>query len=175
MDRTQLLDFYNELIIKQDYFECHEIMESHWKSKAAFTKHDPEVFLILVAVAEYHYRQGNTVGAERSYNRAIALYEAHGYDLFSLGMTENLIAMIHERKKHIKTTPFTPLQFPLTVETWSHLHTMHDPLTPIGTFREMAINIFVKDEAIVFKHRLRDRSGVISDREASIKKRKHHK
>ncbi|GAA3725537.1 DUF309 domain-containing protein [Salinicoccus jeotgali] len=175
MERTQLLDFYNELIIKQDYFECHEIMESHWKSKPVLTKHDPEVFLILVAVAEYHYRQGNTAGAERSYSRAIALYDAHEYDLFSLGMTEILITMIHERKKHIKTIPFTPLQFPLTDETWSHLHAMQDPSTPIGTFREMAINRFVQEEGIVFKHRLRDRSDVISDRNAAIKKRKHQK
>lgn len=175
MDRTQLLDFYNELIIKQDYFECHEIMEMHWKSKAVFTKHDPEVFLILIAVAEYHYRRGNKTGAERSYDRAIALYEMHDYDLFPLGMKDDLVEMIRERRRSISTTPFIPMPFPLTEEVWAHLHALRDPLTPIGTFQKNIMNIFVQDEAIVFKHRLRDRSGVISDREAAIKKRKHHK
>src|SRR5699024_1451501 len=47
---ADLLEFYNELIIKQDYFECHEIMEEAWKSKAERSKEDPEVFLILMAV-----------------------------------------------------------------------------------------------------------------------------
>ncbi|WP_342387006.1 DUF309 domain-containing protein [Salinicoccus bachuensis] len=175
MKLLHLIDFYNELIIKQDYFECHEIMEAAWKSKPDFSKNDPEVFLILLATGEYHYRRGNINGAIRSYRRAMKLHDENMYDLAALGMDDALIGMMAQRMDDMETEPFRPLPFPLTADMWLVLHRHYGGPLDIGAFKTWAEGRFVRDASIVFKHRLRDRSDVILEREAAIKKRKHRK
>ncbi|MFC3418168.1 DUF309 domain-containing protein [Salinicoccus hispanicus] len=175
MKLLHLMDFYNELIIKQDYFECHEIMEEAWKSKPMFTKKDAEVFLILLATGEYHYRRGNIPGAVKSYERALLLYHENEYDLGALGMTVDLIDMMHERLSRMPHDAFTPMQFPLTDHIWQALHREHAGGMTYEAFRKDSEDRFVSDAAVVCKHRLRDRSDVIREREAAIKKRKHHR
>lgn len=175
MKLFHLIDFYNELIIKQDYFECHEIMEAAWKSKPDFSKNDAEVFLILLATGEYHYRRANINGARRSYRRALKLHEENMYDLAALGMEDALIGMMVQRMDDMETEPFRPLPFPLTEDMWLALHRhCGDPLD-IEAFKRWARARFVRDAPIVSKHRLRDRTDVILEREAAIKKRKHRK
>lgn len=175
MQLPHLMDFYNELIIKQDYFECHEIMEEAWKSKSAFTKKDPEVFLILLATGEYHYRQNNIAGSVRSYERALRLYDENQYDLRALGMKDELIDMMHRRLSRMPIDSFTPPVFPLADWIWQRLHGHYGRNMTYEAFRKASVDRFVYDEAVVYKHRLRDRSEVIREREAAIKKRKHHR
>ncbi|MDF2939323.1 MAG: hypothetical protein K0Q90_4696, partial [Paenibacillaceae bacterium] len=55
----------------RDYFECHELLEEHWKEEQ-----DPrlkEVWhgLIQVAVSLYHERRGNLPGARKMLEQAI--------------------------------------------------------------------------------------------------------
>ncbi|MCG1009067.1 DUF309 domain-containing protein [Salinicoccus sp. ID82-1] len=175
MQLLHLMDFYNELIIKQDYFECHEIMEEAWKSKPMFTKKDAEVFLILLATGEYHYRRQNITGAVKSYGRALRLYRENDYDLASLGVTDDLIGMMHRRLARMPDAAFTPMPFPLTDRMWRALHQEYAGGMTYEAFRKDLEYRFVSDEAIVHKHRLRDRSDVIREREAAIKKRKHQR
>ncbi|GAB3072006.1 DUF309 domain-containing protein [Salinicoccus sesuvii] len=174
MQLPHLMDFYNELIIKQDYFECHEIMEEAWKSKSNFTKKDPEVFLILLATGEYHYRRNNSIGAKRSYKRALSLYYENRYDLQAFGMEDALIDLMRARLSRMSTSAFIPASFPLTEPTWAALHASYGNGITIDAFRKKSEKRFIQDPAVVHKHRLRDRSGVIREREAAIKKRKHH-
>ncbi|KPC99353.1 hypothetical protein LR69_02339 [Geobacillus sp. BCO2] len=56
----------------RDYFECHEILEEHWKQDG---RNKGWLVLIQMAVAFYHYRRGNTSGALRLIRRARALLD----------------------------------------------------------------------------------------------------
>lgn len=47
----------------RDYFECHELLEEHWKANPDDGFGEIWVGLIQLAVGSYHYRRGNTRGA----------------------------------------------------------------------------------------------------------------
>ncbi len=175
MKISNLLEFYNELIIKQDYFECHEIMEEAWKNKSARTKEDPEVFLILMAVGEYHYRRGNIAGAGKSYRKALRIYNDHPFPLEQAGLEPRLINILCQRTEDIATMEFKPLHFPLTGEMLHSLHETYLPNLSFEDFLDRCSTHYVKDEFTINKHLLRDRQQVVSEREAALKKRKHQK
>lgn len=171
MRDTPLHHFYNMLIIEQDYFECHEIMEDAWKMKDNFTKFDKEVFLVLVATAEYHYRRGNTVGAKRSYIRALNLYQAHSFNLNSIGLKESFIDLIIQRIDDIDVTPFKPLLYPITDTVFNALFEASD-FDSSAKFDKYLKSIHVTDIKTVDRHRLRDRSDVIEDRLQALNRKK---
>lgn len=172
MRDTSLHHFYNMLIIEQDYFECHEIMENAWKIKDNFTKFDKEVFLVLVATAEYHYRRGNTVGAKRSYIRALNLYQTHSFNLNSIGLKDSFIDLIIQRIDAIDVSPFNPLLYPITDTVFNALFEASD-FASSAEFDRYIKTIHVTGTEIVHKHKLRDRTDVIEERlrALNIKKR----
>jgi predicted metal-dependent hydrolase len=54
----------------RDYFECHELLEEHWKSTE--DRNMGWVGLIQIAVGFYHYRRANINGARKMLTRAIS-------------------------------------------------------------------------------------------------------
>jgi len=170
---ADLLEFYNELIIKQDYFECHEIMEEAWKSKAERSKEDPEVFLILMAVGEYHYRRGNIAGAVKSYRKALSIFASRPFRLEEGGLEPSIISVMERRLANMHDVRFSPLEFPLTQNTLMKLNSTYLPEMPYESFLEWRKVRHVTDEFTVNKHRMRDRHQIESDRKATLKKRKH--
>lgn len=165
IDKEILLQFFNELIIKQDYFECHEIMEEAWKDKEIFTKEDPEVFFVLIVTGEYHYRRDNVIGAATSYKRALKLYEKHQYDVMAFGFGEEFIEMLQNRYKHLADTPFKPMQYPVDSWVYESLYEMYqDDFDSYSAFTLEILERFEKDESVIHRHRLRDREDVIEAR-----------
>lgn len=165
IEKEILLQFFNELIIKQDYFECHEIMEEAWKDKEIFTKEDPEVFFVLIVTGEYHYRRDSSIGAATSYKRALKLYEKHKYDVTAFGFGEAFIEMLYERYKNLVEFPFKPMNYP--VENWVYeaLYELYqDDYDSYSTFTLEILKRFVKDDSIIHRHRMRDREDVIEAR-----------
>ncbi|WP_017548912.1 DUF309 domain-containing protein [Salinicoccus carnicancri] len=173
MKTADLLEFYNELIIKQDYFECHEIMEEAWKSKAERTKEDPEVFLILMAVGEYHYRRGNIAGAVKSYQKALTIFDRRPFVLEKGGLEPSIISIMEGRLSDMHDVPFSPLEFPLTQTILIELNSTYMPAMPYESFLKWRKKRHVTDEFTVNKHLMRDRRQVEADRKAALKKRKH--
>ncbi|WP_133174958.1 DUF309 domain-containing protein, partial [Heyndrickxia sporothermodurans] len=55
----------------RDYFECHELLEEHWKLTDIKNRHSVWVGLIQLAVSQYHYRRSNIVGAIRLMKKAL--------------------------------------------------------------------------------------------------------
>jgi hypothetical protein len=49
----------------RDYFECHEILEEHWKKHADDPLAELWHGLIQIAVGQYHLRRGNREGARK--------------------------------------------------------------------------------------------------------------
>lgn len=165
IDKEILLQFFNELIIKQDYFECHEIIEEAWKDKEIFTKEDAEVFIVLIVTGEYHYRRDNLVGASTSYKRALKLHDKHRYDLALFGFTEDFMPMIENRFKHLAELSFTPLHYPVQKWVYEALYEIYkDDYESYSAFTLEILKRFEKDASIIDKHRLRDREDVIEAR-----------
>lgn len=64
------LSYFNR---NRDYFECHEVLEEHWKDVAAGERHHELVGFIQLATGLYHWRRGNFRGAQTILKKA----EAH--------------------------------------------------------------------------------------------------
>ena len=165
IDKEILLQFFNELIIKQDYFECHEIMEEAWKDKEIFTKEDAEVFFVLIVTGEYHYRRDNITGAATSYKRALKLYDKHHYDVTVFGFSDEFVDMLRERFTALAEIPFKPMQYPLKSWVYESLYELYqDDYESFSAFTLALLDRFEKDENIIHRHRLRDREDVIEAR-----------
>lgn len=172
LEHRYLTAFYNELIIKQDYFECHEIAEEYWKSKDSFKKHDVEVFLIQVSTGEYHYRRGNFKGALKCYNKARRLLELHAYRAEDIGMTDELPKFLESRFESIQDeAAFTPPRFPLNSNMREILRAMHDVEMSDLEFDDYLKRHLITDESIIHKHLTRDRSAVIAARDKARRER----
>ena len=67
---TDLLQRGIELFNRQDFFECHEVLEELWKP----TRGPRRLFLqsvIHLAVAFYHHQQRNPAGADRQVRKGL--------------------------------------------------------------------------------------------------------
>lgn len=172
MDELTLLKYYNEFIIKQDYFECHEIMEDAWKSKAHFSKEDDEIFFIQLSTAEYHYRRNNLYGARKIYRRAVARLDERHFPHLEYGLESGIIPLVRERLDTIGTEPFTPLLLPLTRPMLEALRAYAMPQLSMEGFQGHIGTIHKKDITLVQKHRLRDRSEIINVRNEKLREKR---
>lgn len=82
-------DAYVEFLVQfhatRDYFECHEILEEHWKSRPDDPLAHAWVGLLQVAVALYHERRGNLEGARKMLTAALERHlRADDLDLLGL-------------------------------------------------------------------------------------------
>lgn len=165
INKDILVEFFNELIIKQDYFECHEIMEEAWKEKDNFSKTDAEVFIVLIVTGEYHYRRDNIIGATTSYKRALKLYKAEGYDLSEFGFNDNFIDKLQKRYQDIAKKSFVPMHYPVQDWVWEALYQAHDSeFDSFSQFMTTMLANFETNVQITHKHSMRDRSDVIQKR-----------
>ena len=172
MDKITLLNYYNEFIIKQDYFECHEIMEDSWKSKENFTKDLDEVFFIQVSTAEYHYRRNNLYGARKIYKRAVDRLNTRPFEYNEYGLKSEIKSLIEGRLHNIDYVNFKPLQLPLTKDMYRSLHYFAMPDVSLEEFFTYIEKLHKTNIMLVEKHRLRDRSEIINVRNAQrLKKR----
>jgi formylglycine-generating enzyme required for sulfatase activity len=75
-DRQALFEYGIELFNREEFFECHEVLEEIWTPTA-----QPERWflqsLIHFAVGFYHHRQGNTIGASRQLRKGLS--KVQGY------------------------------------------------------------------------------------------------
>uniref|UniRef100_UPI0036208FFA DUF309 domain-containing protein n=1 Tax=Ureibacillus sp. GCM10028918 TaxID=3273429 RepID=UPI0036208FFA len=64
------VDFCTYFNGNQDYFECHEVLEEYWKSRAPGEKAHPLVGYVQLATGMYHWRRNNFIGAMKILNKA---------------------------------------------------------------------------------------------------------
>ncbi|KHE72612.1 DUF309 domain-containing protein [Halobacillus sp. BBL2006] len=75
----------------RDYFECHEVLEEHWKNVDPKNRNSVWVFLIQLAVCMYHYRRKNFKGAKILIERCAKRYEDISKSLEALGLEKEEI------------------------------------------------------------------------------------
>ncbi|CAM4038924.1 hypothetical protein BAMA_09660 [Bacillus manliponensis] len=153
-----------------DYFECHEILEEHWKVKPAKEREKHWVGFIQVAVSLYHHRRENWAGAERMMKSALTILQTKQEEVASLGLhPTKLITLLQKQLYATKQRQsFIPVFLPFT-----------DAKLEEACIQLCAKqNIPWKDESysaheyIIDKHMLRDRSDVIKERSEQLQKRK---
>lgn len=149
----------------RDYFECHEVLEEHWKQ----TGEHVWVGFIQLAVGMYHYRRGNIAGARRMLTKAVNACEKEKQAYEALGIhVEQLIALIHtyvERINHGQ--PYESTCLPIIDASLLHICQQQCGQKGLvwGEKSDMT------NEYLIHKHKLRDRSDVIAERERQKQKR----
>lgn len=154
----------------RDYFECHEILEEHWKS---VPKDQPKlhwVGLIQIAVALYHQRRGNFPGALRMMNSAVNIIQKEHKEITALGLdSTQLLKQIHSREDEIEQgKPYT--SFNLPINDSKLLQQCEKECKDIGC--KYGLPSDLDNEYLVNKHTLRDRKPVIDERLAQHALRK---
>ncbi|MGI2327101.1 DUF309 domain-containing protein [Planococcus sp. YIM B11945] len=141
---------------EQDYFECHEVGEEYWKSLAPKNKTHPLTGWIQMAVGMYHWRRSNYPGALRSFIRAKAKLadagiwtEAFDRDELIRLLTVSIDAVTDRKPFFSYTIPITSQEMTEVVHAYEASH----PASPQDPYY------------LMHKHRLRDRSSIISLRE----------
>lgn len=80
----------------RDFFECHEVLEEHWK-KQGMERNSVWVGLIQIAVCLYHYRRENKKGAVKMIAKALQILNNKKAAIHSLGINHGqLITMLNQ-------------------------------------------------------------------------------
>ncbi|MDQ0205842.1 DUF309 domain-containing protein [Alkalicoccobacillus murimartini] len=154
-----LIYFHGE----RDYFECHEVLEEHWKTTSKGEKNAYWVALIQIAVGLYHQRRGNLKGAQKMLQNAKRLVQKDPDSIQSLGLdTPVLETMLVERIQELEhhTNSYHDLNLPikdpellkLCQEKCVQLELEWCQVSPLS------------NEWLIHKHTLRDRQEVIKER-----------
>lgn len=160
------IDYLVEFHGTRDFFECHEIMEEFWKEQ-------PDshwLTLIQLAVAVYHERQNNFNGSLRMYEKVIKFLEKNNGSMEQLAIDANALSeLVKQRVENIHNR--------------KNYETFTIPITDNALIKQCQILCKEKglewemkedlnDHALVFRHKLRDRSDVIEERLAALEKKK---
>ncbi|MCL6586103.1 MAG: DUF309 domain-containing protein [Anoxybacillus sp.] len=159
------LEYLYHFHTDRDYFECHELLEEHWKQD---DKKQVWVLLIQLAVALYHHRRGNTSGAKRMMQKASTLLEQEEEAVRQLGLDEKELARLLQQyiKQIDEGKPYESIMLPITDETLlEKCRSLCQQKGGVWGQKSDMTNDF-----LLHKHMLRDRSGVIAAR--AIKKKR---
>jgi uncharacterized protein len=154
----------------RDYFECHEVLEEYWKEDGK--NNEVWVGLIQLAVAMYHHRRKNYLGAEKQLRNAIAIFDQEKLQLDTLGFdTEEFSRLLSKKSIEIKNRlPYSSLTLPITSNKVIE--------ACIKTAKELGAswgeeNVII-GQGLIDKHKLRDRSAIIAEREKQLSKRREN-
>jgi uncharacterized protein len=150
----------------RDYFECHEILEEHWKDTESAQRNSVWVGLIQVAVSLYHYRRENLSGAKRTINKAITILSMHQLKIEELGLDYPLLIelLTSVRSNMNDNRPYTSLTLPIKDET---LLNKCKQLCNKKGFK-WCLNSNLSNASLIHKHKMRDRSKIIDNRYQSL-------
>ncbi|RHW41198.1 DUF309 domain-containing protein [Neobacillus notoginsengisoli] len=153
----------------RDYFECHEILEDYWKDHEPGNKNSIWAAFIQLAVGCYHYRRGNAPGAQRTLHKALAIFHGQKKKLDSLGIhTDELLSELEEFISSLSAgraykSFIIPIKDPKLKELC------------LDACVEKGFNWCRSDyfptEAIIDRHKTRDRTSVIEEREMALKRK----
>ncbi|MDM5298589.1 DUF309 domain-containing protein [Bacillus pumilus] len=164
------LSFLHEFHTTRDYFECHEILEEYWKEEPPERRKEYWVGLIQLAVALYHQRRGNTNGAKRLISNSLHLLEANRNVLSTLGLDDEAFMLLLRtlKKKMELDMPYESVMLPIKDEAL--LSQCIEMAEKEGlTFGEESN---LSHTFLIEKHRLRDRTDVLLERERQLERKK---
>ncbi|WP_077618658.1 DUF309 domain-containing protein [Bacillus sinesaloumensis] len=160
------IDYLLHFHCDRDYFECHEVLEEHWKKKPIPERSIFWVGLIQIAVSLYHHRRGNLPGALRMMKSAWSICKDQKDELARLGFQVDKLVVLLDKKVHdIKRgEPYESINLPLENNL---LTTCSNLASQSGLSWGVASDL--SNKQLVHKHKLRDRSDIIAEREEQIR------
>ncbi|RXJ03857.1 DUF309 domain-containing protein [Anaerobacillus alkaliphilus] len=155
----------------RDYFECHEVLEEHWKEEGQQNK--LWVGYIQLAVAMYHHRRNNFPGAKKQLSQAVTILEMERKQSIQLGIDiEALLVKLRKKLSQITNKqPYTPINIPINSQEL--IEKCREISQEKGSTWGKEIGLISSD--IIHKHKLRDRTEIIAEREYQLKKRMNAK
>jgi uncharacterized protein len=166
----QYLEYLIHFNGDRDYFECHEILEEYWKESKDRSKDSIWVGFILLAVSRYHHRRRNFKGAKRTLEKAIKIFYLHARKPTLLGLDVDIFfPLLSKLLEQIeKEESYRSITLPIC-----------DPALFEACIKECQNNGFnwgqdsnLDDESIIHRHKLRDRTNVIEERNKAQKNKK---
>lgn len=158
-----------EFHASRDYFECHELLEEYWKEHPGDPLSETWVGLIQLAVGLYHQRRGNRRGALKMLSQAEAKLSAAPLDAIGLDK-QRLLEELARRTSQLSRDEA------LDGGLYSDLDlTIASRELRIECEAECARRGWgwgkpsrLEDPALIHRHKLRDRSGVLAARQAAL-------
>ncbi|MEO4053277.1 DUF309 domain-containing protein [Solibacillus sp. CAU 1738] len=148
----------------QDYFECHEVLEEYWKIEAPGNKEHALVGFVQLATAMYHWRRGNEQGAYRVLNKSLTLLKKNAKSpFFDYLDMQALYEDIELAIQNIHSGQ-TFISFKIQITNAHLLEVVTQKIKDL-TPHDLAY--------LIDKHKLRDRSAIIAEREANKRSRRH--
>jgi predicted metal-dependent hydrolase len=157
---------------ERDYFECHEVMEAYWKEHPDDERRLAYLGLIQLAVGLYHQRRNNQAGAVKMLQNAwkhLTLEHVESLGIDGAALRTAILERIEELREG--TPIYEDFNLPI-----------YDPLLLEECMQECKRRGLVwngpsdiSNEQLIHKHRLRDRSEVIGERNLQISIRQQQK
>jgi predicted metal-dependent hydrolase len=154
----------------RDYFECHEVLEEYWKKTDSRNKSSIWVGLILLAVSTYHHRRGNFSGAKRTLEKAVKIFNSQPSVLSGLGLDQNYMKdLLKERLSIIeKNGAYKSFNLPISDPALEEM---------ARCYCEQEGYLWGKgnnstDARLIHRHKLRDRTSILKERQQSLEWRK---
>lgn len=155
---------------ERDYFECHEILEEFWKKDPPARRKSIWVLLIQIAVAFYHYRRQNWNGAERMFQNSLRLMKEKATEIESLGIDyHSFIALIKETLEEVKRKEkYKSVNLPIKDEKLKEICFRYAR----EKGKNWGASSDLNNQFLLHKHKTRDRTDVILEREKQLEKKR---
>jgi predicted metal-dependent hydrolase len=154
----------------RDYFECHEILEEYWKGIDPGNKESVWVGLIQLAVSCYHHRRKNFIGAKKTLEKAVRILSNEKNKLADLGLNWEILHQIVMKQLSmiVMEESYKSFNLPLTDQMLVKecVKSAKKDGFSWGSDSDLT-NI-----SLVHRHKLRDRTYVIEERNRALNERK---
>ncbi len=164
------INYLTHFHCERDYFECHEVLEEHWKQDPPKDRKKYWVGFIQLAVALYHHRRGNFNGALKMISNSITIFENERTQIEKLGLhSDEFIMLLKNRKVEIlKHHPYTSIDLPILDNSLKNECLRHCSNTEVTWGSQSDLS----NEELVHKHMKRNRTDVINERLIQLENRK---
>ncbi|QQZ10979.1 DUF309 domain-containing protein [Heyndrickxia vini] len=146
----------------RDFFECHEVLEEHWKQTDIKNRHSVWVGLIQLAVSQYHYRRSNIVGSTRLMKKALNNLMLNKKVLLTLKIDANdLLNKMNTQLTRMKEKE-DYVNINIKINDEGLLTICKSKCKELG-FRWGELRV-IDDYSIIHRHKLRDRTSIEIER-----------
>ncbi len=165
------IDYLVHFHCDRDYFECHEVLEEHWKKDSAGERKNYWVGFIQIAVGLYHHRRRNFKGALRMISNAIHLLESEQEIVLKLGIHYDELMQLLRNRKHeiLHNIDYHSMNLPIID---SHLRSLCEQECHTHNIT-WGVESDLKNEYLIHKHMKRDRTDVILERAKQLRMKKY--
>lgn len=157
---VQFLSYFNG---NRDYFECHEVLEEYWKEVAPRDRQHPLTGWIQLATGLYHWRRGNFRGATTILNKACTTLQTSTTSPFveKIDTAALLQQLKHLQKAVSEQQPYQAMTLRILDEELNNKVQQAMKDLPLAD-----------SHFLTHKHRLRDRTEVLKERDIALQKRR---